>query len=176
MSADNTKAFSDYAKEGMLDEMMQLYQDSNFTINANWRNPEARERSALLRAAAWGHKETVEWLLENTNADIKLKDEDGMTALHLAAQSDRDKVIRVLINSGAGVNELSTQGDTPLILAAKFGCDTSLKVLMDLGADTKMKGSSGKSALEWATERDQGACVGTLISYKPVARSRSKKF
>ena len=57
-----------------------------------------------MRAACSGHKDTVDVLIKS-GADVNLTDEDGTTALMLAANSPNGwKCMKSLANAGADVN------------------------------------------------------------------------
>jgi ankyrin repeat protein len=104
--------------------------------------------SALMRAAAWDHLDTVNALLR-AGARPDLMD-NGKTALHLAAQFGRIDVIKTLLAAGAPINARFSERDpTPLFGAVKAGQAGSVRTLMDAGADATA-GSSTETALEYA--------------------------
>ena len=110
--------------------------------------------SALMRAAAWGHDETVRALLK-AGADANLMN-GGRTALHLAAQFGRIPVIRTLVGGKARLDpRFSARDPTPLFAAVKAGRSDSVRVLLDLGAESA-SGDSSLTPLEYAIWRSGG--------------------
>jgi cytohesin len=68
----------------------------------------------LLYAAAYGHKEIAELLIEN-GADLNAKSENGWTPLHRAAEYGHKGIVELLIAKGADVNAKAGKWDvTPL--------------------------------------------------------------
>ena len=104
--------------------------------------------TALMRAAAWGHVETVDALLKaGANPDLM---EGRRTALHLAAQFSRIEVIGALIAGKAQLNLRATPSDpTPLFMAVKARQPAVVRALIDAGADAS-PGDGSLSALQYA--------------------------
>ena len=49
--------------------------------------------------------------------DVNSKDNNGQTALHIAAENDFGEVLSQLIKNNANVNVQDNQGNTPLLFA-----------------------------------------------------------
>ena len=75
------------------------------------------------------------------------RDEQGYTALHIAAQKGHTACIGVLLNRGADIESKENQGDTALHIAAQEGHTTCIGVLLDRGADIESKENQGYTAL-----------------------------
>jgi ankyrin repeat protein len=60
-------------------------------------------------------------LLVDKGANVNLKNKDGDTALHLAAEQGKTEVVLLLLNSGAEVDPSNTDEYTPLQLCASTG-------------------------------------------------------
>ena len=72
-----------------------------------------------------GHEKVAKLLLEDSKIDLNVKDDDGKSALILAARNGNHRSARILLqNSNINVNVHDEFGQTPLILAAKMGCQT----------------------------------------------------
>eukprot|EP00966_Prymnesium_polylepis_P327194 7383067-Prymnesium_polylepis.1 len=81
-----------------------------------------RERAALALAAAQGHTELVDFLLE-ANADVELRN-DGKPPIVWACQGGNPGCIERLLRAGADCNvrvtDVFSSNNTPLIVAATF--------------------------------------------------------
>jgi ankyrin repeat protein len=106
---------------------------------------ERRGQTALMWAAAEGHTEVVE-LLINSGADIRAALPDsGFTPLLFAAREGQAEVIRALLKAGADVNEVTepkksnpknpSKGTSALILAVENGHFELALELIKAGAD-----------------------------------------
>ncbi|WP_219471604.1 ankyrin repeat domain-containing protein, partial [Nonomuraea rhizosphaerae] len=72
--------------------------------------------TALLWAAANGHAETAERLIE-AGADVDVTNDDGDTPLTLAARRGGLGVVRLLLDNGADAQKYDGDGDGPLEIA-----------------------------------------------------------
>jgi ankyrin repeat protein len=57
--------------------------------------------------------------LLDSKADIKARNKDGDTPLHMAAANDQDEVVTLLLTYKAEVNARNNAGITPLQVAAQ---------------------------------------------------------
>lgn len=103
--------------------------------------------------------------LFNLKADINSVDEDGNTALHLAAAVDEADLISFLIIKGANTEIANNAGDFPLHVAVKNNNVDSAKVLSIVGTNIFAKDANGKSALQIAIEKGD-AWYDVMISPK----------
>ena len=84
----------------------------------------------ILLAYVWrDNKKATERLLE-LGANVNLRDADGDTALHGAAESGNVEIMRLLLDKGADPNTRNKQGGTPLMWAAVFGNDEAARLLL----------------------------------------------
>ena len=80
------------------------------------------ERTPLLCATDHGDLQAVQWLVNNTNADINAKTNDGETALHCAAEQGCLDIVKWLVEEkGWDVNARANDGETALNCAAEAG-------------------------------------------------------
>lgn len=99
-------------------------------------------------------KEIIEPIIEHLN-DIDEKDNDGMTLLMYAAESNKHKeVIELLFNKGADVDKTNNKGMTPLMLAIQNDnirevCGT---LINKCHANIKIRDNKGYCALDYAKE------------------------
>jgi len=110
-------------------------------------------------------KETLLDLVENQNLD-KIRDifglnqdvnsvnDQGQTALHIAATKDLADIAAVLLARGANVDLADKQGNTPLHLAVKNGSVTILPILAQYGASLFSVDKEGKSVLQTALQQN----------------------
>ncbi len=83
-------------------------------------------------------------------AEINNVDEDGDTALHVAAKLNESDLVTFLIVKGADTELKNNRGDTPLHVAIANDSYESARALTSLGADIFALNAEGKSALEIA--------------------------
>ena len=122
---------------------------------------------ALLNALYFMYNDVVDYLLDNNLANIDDKDENGRTALHIAAGFDLSK-IEILIYKGADVNAKDDSGSTPLIKAAKsyrneYEITDGLRSLLNHNADLEAKDLDGMTALHWAVKQGLPDVVELLV-------------
>ena len=65
-------------------------------------------------------RQAVELLVER-NVDVNAATDDGITAIHLAAQGGLDSVVRVLAKAGANLDAKDKKGRTPVDMAMGVG-------------------------------------------------------
>jgi ankyrin repeat protein len=99
-------------------------------------------------------EETVEKakLFIERGADVKKKDEDGDTALHLACFLGRPEVVAILLEAGCDVNSLGNANQIPLMYACQnrvFG-ERIIPILIEGGADISVKDNEGDTAVNHA--------------------------
>jgi Ankyrin repeats (3 copies) len=105
--------------------------------------------------------------LPETQTDISGKDNNGGTALHLAAQFGHGEVVQWLLDAKANMEVKDNYGQTALICAAKKGHNKVVKLLLDVKADMEAKDSYGQTALTRAAEkRHNGKVVRQLMDAK----------
>lgn len=87
---------------------------------------------ALLRAAAEGHVEVVEWLVARDSLKVNIKDDNGNTALSIAAKAGFTLIVEILLGRQyILINHANMQGLTPLTLACSEGHVEVVKALLE---------------------------------------------
>lgn len=122
--------------------------------------------SALIHVASIGReddealRERCAALLIRYGARTTHANNDGVTALHMAARSGHAGMVRRLLAAGAGVDAEMFDGATPLNLMVRVADEWSVerrqetaRVLLDAGADANHAGRDGLSAWLQAAER-----------------------
>jgi hypothetical protein len=79
-------------------------------------------------------------------------DEEGNTALHIAAREGFISILTALINANANVNCVNKDGDTPLILAARKGFSNTCMALIKANAKINHANHANETALVVATK------------------------
>ena len=106
--------------------------------------------------------------LLDAGADPTVRDEDGTTPLHWAAENTSNPaVIVALLNAGADPNARDEDGTTPLvsaILAILTANPAVIVALLDAGADPNARTDDGWTPLHWAARlTDNSAVVVALL-------------
>lgn len=128
-----------------------------------------------MAAAAGGHR-LFDALYEGENAVVRLLrsgvsaesvDEDGASALYLAAVSDRAGVVRLLLAAGADPDRACgpEAGDLPLCGAACGGHAEVAEALLAAGARPDLREQFGFTALRWAVGLGHARTAEVLLAY-----------
>lgn len=109
---------------------------------------------------------------------ISKKDENGHTALHIAARIGRTAVAKALIDKGANANAEDKAGRTPLHLASANGQTELVHMLIQNGADATRCDQAGRKPIDVVCstvtdKRRRHAIVGllSLAALKDMRRS-----
>lgn len=90
-------------------------------------------------------------LLDVGEFDIKMRGENGLTALSWMALRGSVEGMQMLLDRGADVNALCNEDRTPLSWAAGKGQGQFiLKSLLDAGVEMNLKDHQGRAPLSWA--------------------------
>ena len=130
------------------------------TRDTRQTNPQAGP--ALVDAARAGNLEAAKQHLA-AGADVDFRNQEGLTALHMAAVKGHNKVAELLIAKGANVNTSGRLiGTTPLDSAALLGHKEMVELLIDSGADINPQIITGETPLQRAEQRGHSAIVEIL--------------
>ena len=122
----------------------------------------------LLNAALAGNPDEVRRLLA-AGAAPDSANEEGQTALHLAARGGHLKTVGLLIGAGADVNARDANDWTPLFKAAynhelDIGYPLVVKALVDAGADVNARIFFGLTPLMLAAGGGEAAVCEVLLN------------
>lgn len=92
-----------------------------------------------------------------------------IVCIFLAAFEGHVEVVKVLIEAGAAVNALTDDNRTPLYQAVFKGNNDAAHELIKAGADPSIMASTGKSAVDIATDE---AIKELLATSQPPAKKR----
>jgi ankyrin repeat protein len=76
-------------------------------------------RSALHKAAFWGHILTINFLIKDVRMDVNQQDFNGDTAMHDAARFGHVNVVEALLNAGGNPAIKNKKGESVIELALK---------------------------------------------------------
>ena len=91
------------------------------------------------RASMAGSDTVVRELLQCGGRDVAAKNEDGHSALHLAAFYGNLEVIELLIQFGANINEANSSGYTPLHVSCQSNKVQIIQILLKAGANPTIR-------------------------------------
>lgn len=135
------------------------------------RKHHAKSSAVLAMAVKANFVDIVELLVE-AGVDINFQDEQGESALHVAARFDHHECARILLEGSVhqkADTELSeiTYSWTPLFIACVDGSITVAELLIKAGADLEKPDSSGWTAKEHAALRGHLKIARLLAEVTP---------
>ena len=92
--------------------------------------------------------EIYDIILNSPFLNLKYKDNNGNSYLHLAVMNQNENVVKTLINKGINLNMQNKLGNTPLHLAYELGNNTIITLLTNNGINTLIKNNDKKKAKE----------------------------
>uniref|UniRef100_A0A6G1SII2 GA-binding protein subunit beta-1 n=1 Tax=Aceria tosichella TaxID=561515 RepID=A0A6G1SII2_9ACAR len=143
---DLGKRLIEATREGRLEQVRQLVEDSGAPFTSDWLGT-----TALHVAAQLGYSDIAEILVRggvNREARTKLE----RTALHLAAQSGSLEIVDLLVNHGSDVNARDMLRMTPLHWAVERGHVFAAERLLIAGADFELTNKFLLTPLDIARE------------------------
>lgn len=134
-----------------------------------------KDLNQRLLLAADSRENEVEQLLQ-AGADPNTRDEDGCSAMHIAAKCGRSNVIKVLHKYHANFEAKDDCKCSPLHEAAARGKVEVVRVLVNCGADVHSKNLFDWIPFELAIIHKQAAVVRVFIELRPnLIKIRDKK-
>ncbi|XP_063845071.1 kinase D-interacting substrate of 220 kDa B-like isoform X8 [Scylla paramamosain] len=106
----------------------------------------------------------LQTFLATRSVVIDDKDENGATALHLAASRGKPELCNELIIHGADVNAEDNDQWTAVIVAARAGHMDTVATLVDHGANIHQKDMGGWTALMWACYKGHSELARYLLT------------
>lgn len=115
--AEKSALFRDYAMHGSVGHMRKLVAEGQVDVH----EVEASSgRSALHKAAFWGHIGAVRYLVTECGLDVDVQDHDGDTALHDAARFGHLECVEALLEAGANTSLKNAAGMDALAVAIEL--------------------------------------------------------
>ncbi|KAG7168944.1 Tyrosine-protein kinase HTK16-like [Homarus americanus] len=127
-------------------------------------------QTALHIASMKGYEEIAKMLLTSM-AYVEVRDEEGVTPLHLASRYNRPGIVRLLVEkSKADIQSRATNTDAvPLHEAAEHGNTECVKTLLSLGAPSCPRNSRMEIPLDLAKKMGHKECYQILVHHRPPA-------
>ena len=128
--------------------------------------------SAYLYAGAQGRTEILDYMLRHADIDFSVVNRYGGNTLIPAAEKGHIDAVRLLVaDPNIDINFQNNFGYTALIEAVALTDGSEVfqeivQVLVDHGADTNLRDNSGKTALDYAQERQFATMIAILQSTK----------
>lgn len=130
----------------------------------------------LIANAERGKTEMVRHLLEEENAPVDCKDNDGWTPLMHASAWGRSGTARLLLEKRASINFRLRNGRTALMIAVSNGKKSMVDLLLQYGADTSIRcNKRGLTAAEMAGNLKYGEIERKIHSWKLKTHSEIKR-
>lgn len=128
--------------------------------------PFGRWGTALGAACHAGHGDVVELLVEH-GADVETSSSEGLTPLHLAAETIGGRLMSMLIDNSKEdiINRRSFDGWTALHCAARSGKEETVQLLLDRGADVLAVDKEDLTPLDAALSQGREEIVQLLVNY-----------
>jgi ankyrin repeat protein len=132
----------------------------------------------LLQAADQRHADMVRYLLTR-GASVNVRAGYGQTPLTAAIlgavftrgpEGDRDDTVHALLDGGADVDLPGESGWTPLMTAVFQGDANLVQLLIRKGADLAIRDAKGKTALDYADEREARELRNILVHGRTTDR------
>lgn len=132
-------------------------------INLKALDPESDSgRKSLHFAAANGHKDIVDLLLDK-GANIHTLDDEGGTLLHNASIGGLLELSQRLIKEGIDINSRDNRGKTPLHYAVREGHLKIVKSLIENKAELNIKGKDKRTPLHIAEDWGRKEILDLLV-------------
>jgi ankyrin repeat protein len=132
---------------------------------------DADGNSPLLLAVNKGDTAEARRLIE-AGADVNAANKGGVTPLMNAGGMGNREAVELLIQKGANVNHRTSGNFTPLMQAALVGQLEIVRILLDAGADPAVEDTSGRTASDYAEEKEHKEIVDLLKSKTPSPGKR----
>jgi len=106
--------------------------------------------------------EIMQYLIDY-GANVNVKNDEGITPLHLAGWAD---IVKLLIKNGANLESVSKNGETPLVnLASEQEREDVIEALLQAGANVNAKNARGETALDIAISRGENEKICVIQKY-----------
>lgn len=135
---------------------------------ADVNKQDAIQDSPYLFAAAQGRTEILKYIIEHAEPNQQIYNRYGGNALIPAAEKGHIENVRLLLADGkVDIDHQNNFGYTALIEAVALREGTQLyqdivRLLLEAGADKSLRDNSGKTAMDYAVEKDDQKMIEIL--------------
>lgn len=109
--------------------------------------------------------------------NLEIQNDDGETALHLAAQAN-EKMCGALLGKGADVNAQNVDGDTPLMLSIYMGKIKCAKMILRKSPDLEIQNEDGETAFDYryafGNRRGEIIAILGIVAESGIAKAVEK--
>ena len=145
-------------------DLFKAFIDNGANVNA--------ENESSLRplqsACTWCEPDLLEILWTGGIEDIDDADDDGMTALHIAAWVGSSDCVEWLLDHEANINCTENHDRSPLHLAARDGHVDTINTLLERGAELNAVDKHDRTPFWWACNGEsQESAAALLAALKP---------
>ncbi|KAL0965708.1 hypothetical protein UPYG_G00284700 [Umbra pygmaea] len=163
----------------LLDKWETVWTRNNMkSLKAKFRKSDAHEWSKnderLLAAVEHGEVDKVTTLLTKKGTSAIKLDNEGKSALHVAASRGQTECLSVILAHGADISVIDASGFSALHLAAKNNHQECAKKLIQNKCVLDAVDSSGKTALHHAAASGSSVIVQTLCENKCPVNIKDK--
>mmetsp|Transcript_10073 Transcript_10073/g.19838 ORF Transcript_10073/g.19838 Transcript_10073/m.19838 type:complete len:691 (-) Transcript_10073:44-2116(-) len=160
------------AKQGQIELVRKLLE-----VGCDIDRRDDSQKTALLYALENDYCENVDVvkLLVEQHAAVNVKDREGCSPIHRAAERNYCDSMKILMENGAVVNSPSNTKDTPLHLAILSGHKEAASLLINKGANPNLKNSSRLSSFDMASDEISGILtISKERTYEKNKKTESK--
>jgi len=162
------------ASRGHLEIVKFLLEKLDIDVNAK----DIYDRTPLWLVAALNRVGIVEVLLDpKYKVDVNVADQDGYTALHMAARSGYADVVELLLQV-SNVDIKHKDGHTILHMAASEGEAKVAEVILEANnknIDINGKDADGNTALHLAAKRGKLPVIQVLLKHEGIQKNKKNK-
>ena len=170
MKNNNGETLLHYAAQGDNDVIIEKLLCLGLDIDSR----SSKGATPLMIAACRGRLDAFSVLTER-KSDPTLKNNNGETLLHYAAQGDNDVIIEKLLSLGLDIDSRSSNGATPMMIAAREGRLDAFSVLIERRSDPTLKNKNGETLLHFAARGGNDVIIEKLLSLGLDIDSRRSK-
>ena len=123
----------------------------------------AARMTPIIWAAAYGHLELTQYLLDDAKARVLGKDKFKRTALTMACRNGFTKIASLLLQRGSEWDHSDSSMNTPLHYAAAYGWLDIMELLLKVGADVNAQNSWKISPINIAMLKNHHGCVKRFL-------------
>ena len=134
---------------------------------------EADSTTALMKAAKFGHYESVKFLLEN-GAQINKKNRQGNSAIMFAVQYGHLDIMQMLLEKGADINDKNILGFTPLLYALDYHQTEIVEYLIENGAEVNVQTKNELTPIKIVKKDKDSLMVAYLVEHGAIEQDTTK--